>query len=78
MSEQRVRKDERRDRRTEGDGSCKSDQDEHRVHRHVRAFIVRNLVSSASPPRRALPLRTTSCTSALRRVVLDHLLPTTD
>ena len=33
VSEQRVRKDERRDRRTESDGSCKSDQDEHRVHR---------------------------------------------
>ena len=42
---------------------------------HVRAFIVRNLSPPPQPPRRALPLRTTSCTSARKRVVLDHLSP---
>ena len=78
MNEQHARQGERRGRRTEDDESCMSDQDEHRVHRTrppVDHESAPDPLSPPQPPRRALPLRTTSCTSARKRVVLDHLSP---
>ena len=75
MNEQHARQGERRGRRTEDDESCMSDQDEHRVHRTRPRLHCPEPLSPPQPPRRALPLRTTSCTSARKRVVLDHLSP---
>ena len=76
MNEQHARQGERRDRRTEDDEAVHVRPRTSTVcTEHVRAFIVRNLSPPPQPPRRALPLRTTSCTSARKRVVLDHLSP---
>ena len=76
MNEQHARQGERRDRRTEDDEAVHVRKDEHRVHRTRPRLHCPEPLSPPQPPRRALPLRTTSsCTSARKRVVLDHLSP---
>ena len=75
MNEQHARQGERRGRRTEDDESCMSDQDEHRVHRTRPRLHCPEPLSSASAATARAALRTTTCTAARKRVVLDHLSP---